>query len=63
MPSKVLEIDEGFFLLKIANNKRVTLPDAMMEHMDLNDGDLLMVKLADGGMAHVKKFDSESIKF
>ena len=63
MPSKVLELDDGFFLLKIQNNKRVTLPDGMMEHMGLKDTDLITVKLAKDGTAHLKRFDSEVIKF
>ena len=63
MPNKILEIGEGFFLLKIAKNKRVTLPDEMMEHLDIKEKDLIMVKLIDGGVAHVKKFDSVTIQF
>ena len=63
MPSKVLEIDDGFFLLKIAQNKRVTLPDKMIEHLGVQDGDLLVVKLVKDGKAEVKKFDSEVVKF
>ncbi len=63
MPNKVLEIGEGFYLLKIAKNKRITLPDEMMEHMDLKEKDLIMVKLVDDGIAHVKKFESITIQF
>jgi bifunctional DNA-binding transcriptional regulator/antitoxin component of YhaV-PrlF toxin-antitoxin module len=63
MPNKVLEIGEGFFLLKIAKNKRVTLPDEMMTHMDLKEKDMIMLKLVEDGIAHVKKFDSVTIQF
>ena len=63
MPSKVLELDGGFFLLKIQPNKRVTLPDGMMKHMSLTDGDLITVKLTTDGKVEMKKFDSEVIKF
>ena len=63
MPNKILEIGEGFFLLKIAKNKRITLPDEMMEHLDIGEKDLIMVKLDEDGVAHVKKFDSVTIQF
>ncbi len=63
MPSKVLELDDGFFLLKIQPNKRVTLPDRLMEHMGMKDGDLITVKLVEGGQAAMRKFESEVIKF
>jgi len=63
MPNKILEIGEGFFLLKIAKNKRITLPDEMMEHLDIKEKDMIMLKLVEDGVAHVKKFDSVSIQF
>ena len=63
MPGEVQKLDDEFFLLNIRKGKRVTLPDAMMEHMDLNEGDLILLKLVNGGLAHMKKFESEVIKF
>ena len=63
MPGEVQKLDDSFFLLNIRKGKRVTLPDAMMEHMDLNDGDLILLKLVEDGKAHMKKFDSVMIKF
>ena len=63
MPGEVQRLDDDFFILNIRKGKRVTLPDAMMEHMDLGDGDLLLLKLVEGGQAHMKKFESEVIRF
>ena len=63
MPSKVLEFDKGFFLLKIQNNKRVTLPDKIMEHLELSDGDLIVAKLGKDGKVEMKRFESEVLKF
>ena len=63
MPKEVQQLDDEFFLLNIRKGKRVTLPDAMMEHLDLQDGDLIVLKLVKGGLAHMKKFESEVIKF
>lgn len=52
-----------FFSLKIAQNKRITLPDKIMKQLNVNDGDLLMMKLGTAGKAEVKRFDSDLVKF
>jgi len=63
MPSEVQKLDDGFFLLNIRRGKRVTLPDAMMDYMELTDGDMLLLKLEQDKQARVKKFESEILKF
>jgi len=61
MPNKALELDDGFFLLKIAQNKRITLPDKMIEHLEVQDGDILILKLTPDMKAELKKFNTELI--
>ncbi len=63
MPREVQKLDTNIFLLNIRKGKRVTLPDAMMEHMNINDGDILLLKLVEDGMGHVKKFDKVVLEF
>ena len=63
MPREVQKLDTSIFLLNIRKGKRVTLPDAMMEHMNINDGDILLLKLVEDGMGHVKKFDKVVLEF
>ena len=63
MPREVQKLDTSIFLLNIRKGKRVTLPDAMMEHMNITDGDILLLKLVEDGMGHVKKFDKVVLEF
>jgi len=63
IPGEVQKLDDGFFLLNIRKGKRITLPNAMMDHMNIKDGDMLLLKLTEDEMVHMKKFESEVLKF
>lgn len=58
-----LVVNTWIFSLKIAQNKRITLPDKIMKQLNVNDGDLLVMKLGTAGKAEVKRFDSDLVKF